>query len=225
VSSPAYWRDPLYCDVMVKADEAGRLAEAGTEEQAQQPAGAESPAALFGEILKSGGARPTWPVGEPFVVECTSTQHPTLRGRVQIRWTTAAGAATAWWVPVLQGLAIRAGDRLLAQVPHGATEPIVLGVIDGFAARPEPERAVAARLELKKDEAVQICSQEGQPLVELVQDAQGPLVRLLQADTRIDVKGKLTISAAELELCAVKGKVRIEATDDVEVVGEVINLN
>jgi len=39
------------------------------------------------------------------------------------------------------------------------------------------------------------------------------------------LKGKLSISAAELELKANKGQVRIEATDDINIVGEVIHLN
>jgi uncharacterized protein (DUF2345 family) len=39
------------------------------------------------------------------------------------------------------------------------------------------------------------------------------------------VKGKLSISAAELELTATKGKVRVEASDDIDLVGETIHLN
>jgi hypothetical protein len=128
-------------------------------------------------------------------------------------------------VPTLHGLAVRAGDRLLVQMPHGGSEPIVVGVIDGFHPRPEPDRTVAARIEVKQDEVLQVCSQEGVPLVEIVRDEKGPIVRLLQSDTRLDVKGKLSITAAEIELKAVKGEVRIQASDDVNVVGEAIHLN
>jgi hypothetical protein len=48
---------------------------------------------------------------------------------------------------------------------------------------------------------------------------------LLQSDTRIDIKGKLSITASELELKALKGEVRIQASDDVNLVGETIHLN
>ena len=82
---------------------------------------------------------------------------------------------------------------------------------------------MAARIEVKLDETLQVCSQEGQPLVEIIRDEKGPVVRLLQSDTRLDVKGKLSITAAELELKAVKGDVRIQASDDVNLIGEVIH--
>ncbi len=133
--------------------------------------------------------------------------------------------ASDLWVPTLHGLAIRKGDRLLVQMPYGGTEPIVIGVVDGFAPRPEPDRTTAARIEMKNDEVLQVCSQEGHPLVEIIRDEKGPVIRLLQADTRVDIKGKLSISAEELELKAVKGEVRIQASHDVNVVGEVIHLN
>jgi hypothetical protein len=179
---------------------------------------------LFEKILETKQPRPSWPIGEPFVVECTDAQHPSLQGRVKIQWN-GAGYPLDSWVPTLHGQSIRKGDRLLMQMPQGGGEPIVIGVIDGFLPRPEPDRTVGGRIELKQDETLQVCSQEGQPLVEIVQDEKGPVVRLLQADTRLALKGKLSISAAELELKANKGQVRIEATDDINIVGEVIHLN
>jgi hypothetical protein len=212
---------------MSKADEpaAAAAAHVVAEEPAASPAQAESPSELFGKILEANPARPAWPAGEPFVAECTDAHHPTLQGRVRLRWAPAQGPGREAWVPTLHGLAVRKGDRLLVQKAHGADEPIVVGVIDGFLPRPEPERHVAARIEVKTDETLQVCSQEGQPLVEVIRDEKGPIVRLLQSDTRIDVQGKLSITAGELELKAVKGQVRIEASDDVNLVGEVVHLN
>lgn len=186
---------------------------------------AASAATLFGRILESNATRPGWPVGEPFVADCLDARHPTLQGRALIRWQGMRGEQVERWVPTLHGLAIRKGDRLLLQTPHGSSEPIVVGVIDGFLPRPEPERTAAAKIEVKSDEVLQVCSQEGQPLVEIVRDEKGPCVRLLQSDVRVDVKGKLSLSAAEIELTAVKGKVQIQASDDVNVVGETIHLN
>jgi hypothetical protein len=196
-----------------------------SEDEAVAQAEPESPAALFGQILKHAPTRPSWPIGEPFVAECIDSRHPTLQGRVQIRWEGSRHEGVEQWVPTLHGLAIRRGDRLLLQMPQGGTEPIVIGVVDGFVPRPEPERSAAAQIELKNDEVFRVCGQEGQPLVEIIHDDKGPIVRLLQSDTRVDIKGKLSISAAELELSAVKGKVRIEASDDVDVIGETIHLN
>ena len=185
----------------------------------------ESPSALFEKILEGNQSRPLGRVGEAFIAECIDANHPTLRGRVKIRLAGPGVPAPALWVPTLQGLAIRSGDRLLLQTPYGGSEPVVIGVIDGFLPRPEPDRTVAARIEVKPDEVVQVCSQEGQPLVEILHDAKGPMVRVLQSDTRLDVKGKLSITAAELELRAVKGEVRIQAAQDVNLIGEVVKLN
>lgn len=200
---------------MVKDSEAARLP-ARTEHSAAE---------LFNQILEAGKPRPTWPGAEPFVAECVDPHHPTLQGRVKIRWSGGGGEAVEAWVPTLHSLAIRSGDRLLLQMPLGHAEPIAVGVIDGFLPRPEPSRAVGARLELKRDETLQVCCEDGQPLVEIVRDDKGPVVRVLQADTRLDLNGKLSITAGEIELKAKSGQVRIEASDDVRVVGEVVHLN
>jgi hypothetical protein len=215
---------------MPKQDEqtSPKAAEVETREdsgQAGRSEATESPSELFEKILEASPPRPRWPVGEPFVAECTDVHHPTLQGRVRIRWDGARPEGVEMWVPTLHGQAIRKGDRLLLQTPHGGDEPIVVGVIDGFLPRPEPDRTVAARIEVKQDEMLQVCTQEGLPLIEIVRDEKGPVVRLLQSDTRVDIKGKLSISAEELELKAVKGEVRIQASDDVNVVGEAIHLN
>jgi hypothetical protein len=198
---------------------------AATEAPALPARGDHSPSELFSRILEGNKARPAWPVGEPFVAECIDSRHPTLQGRVKIRWAGGSGDAVEMWVPTLHGLVIRNGDRLFLQMPQGQNEPIVVGVIDGFLPRPEPSRVVGARLELGNDETLQVCGQDGQPLVEVVRDEKGPVVRVLQADTRLDLNGKLSITAAEIELKAKNGQVRIEATDDVRLVGEMVHLN
>ncbi len=202
---------------MRKPDESAPVVES---EQKPEPA-----AGLFEAILEGKKATPTWPVGEPFVVECVDARHPTLQGRALVRWEAPGRDAVEAWVPTLHGLAVRKGDRLLLQTPYGASEPIAIGVIDGFLPRPEPARVVGTQLELKQDEVFQVRTQDGQPLVEIVRDAAGPVVRLLQADTRLELQGKLSITAAELDLKASKGQVRIEASDDVKLIGELINLN
>jgi hypothetical protein len=185
----------------------------------------ENTAGVFEAILEGKKAAPTWPVGEPFVVECLDARHPTLQGRALVRWEAPGRDAVEAWVPTLHGLAIRKEDRLLLQTPYGASEPIALGVIDGFLPRPEPARAVGTQLELKQDEVIQVRTEDGKPLVEIVRDAAGPIIRLLQTDTRLELQGKLSITAAEIELKASKGQVRIEASDDVNLIGELIHLN
>jgi hypothetical protein len=50
-------------------------------------------------------------------------------------------------------------------------------------------------------------------------------VRLLHTDVRLELEGKLSIRAAELELGATRRNARVEASDHVRIVGEIIELN
>jgi hypothetical protein len=104
-------------------------------------------------------------------------------------------------------------------------EPIVVGVVDGFSRRAEPPQTSAVQLELRGDETFRITGERGQPLVEIVQGSNGPVVRLLHADTELELPGKLKLRAAEIELTASRGDVRIEANDDVSIKGEMVRLN
>ncbi|HLA63415.1 MAG TPA: hypothetical protein VK610_03250 [Rhodothermales bacterium] len=162
--------------------------------------------------------------GGVVVGECVDAAHPTLRGRVRVRWETSQGVAERW-VPTLQNLPVRVADRVLLVHPGNHDEPVVVGVLDGFARRPEPERAETARFTLQRDEAVRVEGADGQPLVELFQSDAGPVVRLLQADVNVELPGALRISAEQIALRARAGTVEIEASDDVNVRGEVVNLN
>jgi hypothetical protein len=169
------------------------------------------------------------PVGSPvdglcMLGEVLDARHPTLVGRVLVRWTTPTGERERW-LPTLQGLPVRAADRVLMLHPANASECIVVGVVDGFAKRPEVERSTAAQLEIQRDEAVRVTGIDGRPIVEIHQGDEGPVVRLLHEDVNLQLPGKLRIQAKGLELAADQGPVKITATDDVVVKGEVIHLN
>jgi hypothetical protein len=162
---------------------------------------------------------------ESFVGECLDTRHPTLAGRVLIRWADARGAVRERWLPTLHGLAIQQTDRVLAQQPSNWSEPIVTGVIDGYAQRPDVPRASVATIALKSDEAILVTTTEGAPLLELRGTDQGPVARLLTMDADIEAPGQLRLSAKGIELNATEGSVTINASDDVTVKGESIRLN
>jgi len=98
-------------------------------------------------------------------------------------------------------------------------------VIDGFARRPEPERAEAAALELQRDEAIRVRSKDGAELLEVFDTDHGPVVRLLSEDVELDLPGKLAVRAEAITLESKKGQTRIEASDDVIVKGEAVHLN
>jgi hypothetical protein len=60
-----------------------------------------------------------------------------------VHWSLCAGAGGSAWLPTLHGIPVREGDRVLVTQPSNAPEPVVVGVIDGFAPLPEPQRDVA----------------------------------------------------------------------------------
>lgn len=175
-------------------------------------------------LLATPAVSPEAPTG-PLVGECLDATHPTLVGRVLVRWTTPDGRDERAWLATLHALPVRVGDRVMFQRPANWPEPVVTGVIDGFAARPEPARATAAALTLQRDEALRVVDVRGAALVEVVSGDEGPTVRLLTDDASIELAGGLRVSAARIELVARQGAVRIDAHDDVVVRGEHVKLN
>lgn len=183
-----------------------------------RPAGPRVLDDLLGELAQRDEAEA--PSG-PFVAEVVDDRHPTLIGRVRVR----EHGGDERWCPTLQGLPVRIGDRVLLQRARGFSEPLVVGVIDGFASRPEPEHAEAGRVELRRDEAVRIADHRGRALLEIAEGESGPVVRILSEDLELDVPGRLRLTARQLELRANGGNAVLEARDDVIARGEAIHLN
>jgi hypothetical protein len=166
---------------------------------------------------------PTASPRAPFIGECTDARHPVLAGRVRVRWTASEGPVERW-LPALRGVASRERDRVLLLETGTELEPIVIGVIDGFEPREAPRRP-GPSVELKVDETFALVAENGAPLLEIMQSAHGPVVRLLHGDTQVELPGKLRIQATDIELLARRGSVHIQADDDVVVQGEMVRLN
>ncbi len=158
------------------------------------------------------------------VGQCIADDHPQQLKRVRVRWL-ADGDEQEAWVPTLRRLAVRRGDQVLLSRPANWPEPIVVGVLDGFPRRDELERVEAARIDLRSDEAVRVAGVNGAPLLELFESEEGPVVRLLQEDTQLELAGALRISAREIALSAREGPIEIDTPDEVIVKGENIYLN
>jgi hypothetical protein len=169
------------------------------------------------------------PLGEPLdrrgssthVGECVSVDHPTLSGRALVR--LAAGDER--WFPQLQGLAIRAGDRVLVVFPANHLEGVVVGVVDGFALRPEPRRETTATLTLLPDQKLLVVAANGTEILEVRPSERGPVVRLLGETAKLEVEGELDLRAAAVRVTARSGPVEVRAQDDVVIRGETIKLN
>ncbi len=174
--------------------------------------------------LLASPPRPAWPEGH-VLATCLDDRHPVLTGRVLVRCETALGQVCQTWAPTLQGMTVRAADRVLVLKLPRELEPVVVGVLDGFSRRPESPPTVSQVLEMKPDEVLQINADNGQALVQITRDQDGPVIRLLQADSQVELPGKLVLSASAIEMHARSGAVRIEASDEIKLVGETIDLN
>lgn len=150
--------------------------------------------------------------------------HPTLGGRALIRWRTASGGVHERWLLTLQGLPVRKEDRVLMLYPEGSEEPVVTGVLDGFARRPDPGRQTA-QVELRRDEAVRIVGARGEPLLEIHQGESGPVLTLLHDDIELAARGRLRIRGRQVHIEATEGRVEVDASDEVALRGELIKLN
>lgn len=159
------------------------------------------------------------------VGECIDAKHPSIAGRIRVRIADTDGHAQESWMPCLHRLAVRQGDRVLVEHPANWPEPIVVGVVDGFAMRPTAALLPGPTVTLNTDESVRIEGKDGQELIEVFQGENGPVVRLLKDDVSLEVKGSFSINAQRIDLGAGTGKVRITAYDDVEVEGRRIKLN
>ncbi|MGF1468186.1 MAG: hypothetical protein ACFCGT_18860 [Sandaracinaceae bacterium] len=162
----------------------------------------------------------------PWLGECLADEHPAGLPRVKVRGApTGAGPEAAAWLPRLQGLVVRAGDRVLLLRPLNHPEPLVVGVLDGFVRRSRPPREVRATLSLRADEGLRVRDAEGRDLLELRGDDGQPSVRLLSRDVRVETDGALRIEAERLELVARAGPARVVAAEDVVIEGEIVRLN
>jgi hypothetical protein len=201
-------------------------------ERTQQPT-ADAAALLLAELLHKRAVPGAVPVdasarisnSAPIVGECLRTDHPTLTGRALVRVREADGSVAELWLPTLQNLALRPADRVLVLVPANHAEAVVVGVLDGFALRPEPRRETSATIALQPDERLVVTAANGQELLEVHLSSKGPVVRLLQPDVDVDVPGELRVRAKAVRLEAKTGRVEVQAQDDVVLRGETIKLN
>ncbi len=178
-------------------------------------------------LLESMVAAPPLPAPACLVGECVDDAHPTLLGRVRVRWTEPhkGGEVQEKWLACLLGVTVRERDRVMLQLPDNWPEPIVAGVVDGFAMRPEAPRLAGPSVDLREDESVRVLGEDGQQLLEVFQREGGPVVRLLDPDLDLELPGELRIKAEQICLEATRGDVDLRASDDVNVQGEMINLN
>ena len=174
--------------------------------------------------------------GAPLLAEVLDTHHPHLPGRVAVAWLDPDGTPRQRWVASARSLRVRRGDRVLMVKPANFSSFVVTTVIAGAAGEDAPAAAVApsAReadgaadrtLALERGEVLRITSIDGQPLVTVEHDEQGPVVRLLEPDADIELSGRLRVRAEAIELEAREGGIDLRSQGDAVVRARTIRLN
>ncbi len=161
----------------------------------------------------------------PLVGDCLDPRHPSIARRALISWTDPERAEQRHWLPTLQGISLRRGDRVLLLRPRNFEEAVIVGVLDGFVRRQPADTPRGPVVELKPDEVVTVTDEAGRAIVELRQGAAGPSIALVGDECRLEVAGRLVLSGRDVEIAAREGDATIEATGDVAIKAETINLN
>ncbi len=167
------------------------------------------------------------PTNRPAAVvgECIDDRHPVIDGKVLIAYPSIDGLPRERWLATLRGLTVRVKDRVILMRPANWPEPVVTGVLCGIDEEaPAPMRSGPA-LRIAEHESLEITGPGGEPFVEISRGKSGPIVHLLAPDVEIETPGKLRISARSIELEAHRGDLKIEASNDVVVRGEMVRLN
>ncbi|NVB42384.1 hypothetical protein G6O69_31465 [Pseudenhygromyxa sp. WMMC2535] len=174
--------------------------------------------------------------GGSLVGECLETHHPHLPRRVFVRVRDPDGVPIMAWLPTLDGLRVRVGDRVLLTRPDNWPEPVVTGVLAGLGGpKPEPEpdpEAEPARdaepgpeLQLQAGERLTVRGPEGAVLLRIASTTRGPELTLLDRDVDFEIPGRLRLGAQKIELHAGAGGIDVRTEGDAVVRGRVIRLN
>jgi hypothetical protein len=129
-------------------------------------------------------------------------------------WMAAHGGETKT-VPTFERSVVMSMVPRRAKPPRvpapSSGAPVQVRRLSSVPALPDaPVRASSVNLSvgLEVGGILRVMTKEGEPLLEVVREASGPVVRLLQAAARIDLPGALRIEADAIELRARTGEVR-----------------
>ncbi len=164
-------------------------------------------------------------VGDTILATIVEEAHPALPARVRVSWKDGDGAERAMWVAKLQGLVPRREDRVIVTFPNNGAEPVVTGVVDSLSPKPDPRRNQGPNLVLKEDERLQIAGPDGKAWLEVEAHPEGPRLRFLVPPEGLELPGTVKITGDAVELKARRGEVRLDASGDVCVSGEIVRLN
>jgi len=188
------------------------------------------------------------------VGECVDDCHPEWCDHYMVAYADTKGETFHQWLPSVLGLEIRRGDIVLFAKPINWATPVITGILSaipsdstsvfspwelksatsehhlaGVESQKKPRSSFEVRsnntVALTGETPIQVVTHNGRKLVEIGLGVNGPTIRICERDAAIDLPGKLTITAGELELKSRTGDLKIEADHDVVVQGDLIRLN
>ncbi len=130
-----------------------------------------------------------FPTQDQLVGECLDGTHPDLPGRALIQWVDFEHHKK--WLPTLKGLTLEKSDTVLLSFPHNWSEPLVVGVINRHTRELKSERFSNLTRKVEDDETVRFEGADGSPLLEIHPGVNGPVVKLLDNDVKLDLKVKI----------------------------------
>jgi len=164
-------------------------------------------------------------VGNTILATVAEEARSALPARVRVSWEDGDGAERSMWVVKLQGLVPRLDDKVIVTFPSNGAEPVVTGVVDSLARKPDLRRTEGPNLVMKEDERLQISGPDGKPWLEVEAHPEGPRLRFLVSPEGLDLPGTIKISGDAVELKARQGEIRLDASGDVRIMGEIVRLN
>lgn len=150
--------------------------------------------------------------------------HPVMSARVLVTGTDSKNRKFEDWLPCLEGLNVKARDKVLIQRPANTLEPVVTGIVESSHSHRRQAHS-AHSLSLKHNEALTINDHHGKAIIEIVSGDNGPCIMLHTALVELDVAGALRLEADSLQFKARQGEMTLSASGDIKVDGEMIKLN
>ena len=163
--------------------------------------------------------------GQVLIAEVVVETHPVMSGRVLVAGTDERGRSFEEWLPCLEGLSIRAKDKVVIQRPANSQEALVTGVVESRHRQARQQSRVGGELTLGKDECMRINDYNGDALLDIVAGESGPSIQLHRSLGELDVPGSFRLVADSLDFKARRGEMTLAASGDIRVDGEMIKLN
>ena len=167
--------------------------------------------------------------GGQLLCEVLDTHHPHLPGRVGVAWHNPDGTRLERWVSIVSGLHLCRGDQVLMLKPANTSSWVITQKLTSAIAadnqRDTPSDANARTLRLERGEVVRVATADGEMLLEVASEREGPVVRLVQPQIDLEVAGRFRVRAETIELEASEGGVDVRTSGEVVMRGRPIRLN